>query len=130
MLLDFMISCRPAIIAIRTAKRIVWPAVLVLCAVAILPSPSSGQLVRVGPVSQANGFPQWYQDSTGLALNACLPNAKELADGTCLVTPDMLSNPGGAISFPTNFPDEFFFYALDSSVVTVNGGRGSYRARI
>jgi hypothetical protein len=127
---DFMTSCRTAIIAIRTAKHIVWPAVLVLCAIAILPSPSSGQLVRVGPVSQANGFPQWYQDSTGLALNACLPNAQELADGTCLVTPDMLSNPGGAISFPTNFPDEFFFYALDSSVVTVNGGRGSYRARI
>src|SRR5215470_101339 len=75
---------------------------------------SSAQLARVGPVDRNNGFPQWYQDSTGLAVNACLPNAQELADGTCLVTADMLTNPAAPIAFPNNFPDEFFFYALDT----------------
>ena len=40
------------------------------------------QLVRVGPVDRSNGLPIWYEDSTGLALDACLPNAQQLVDGT------------------------------------------------
>jgi len=80
------------------------------------------QLARVGPVDRNNGFPVWYQDSTGLALDACLPNAQELADGTCLVTPDQLTNPASPISFPGNFPDEFFYWNGTSNL-TVNGGR-------
>jgi len=61
-------------------------AVLFLTLLAIVPA--QAQLVRVGPVDRNNGFPAWYQDSTGLALNACLPNARELADGSCLITSD------------------------------------------
>ena len=83
---------------------------------------SHAQLARVGPVDRNNGFPVWYQDSTGLALDACLPNAQELADGTCLVTPDQLTNPASPISFPANFPDEFFYWNGTSNL-TVNGGR-------
>jgi Bacterial Ig domain len=81
-----------------------------------------GQLARVGPVDRNNGFPAWYQDSTGLALDPCLPNAQELADGTCLVDAEQLTNPASPISFPNNFPDEFFFWHGDSNL-TVNGGR-------
>jgi len=92
-------------------------------------SVSSAQLVRVGPVDRNNGFPAWYQDSTGLALNACLPNAQELADGTCAVFPDQLTNPAAPISFPNNFPDEFFYYGLDATT-PVNGGRLVWRARL
>jgi hypothetical protein len=88
----------------------------------ILSSSAFGQLARVGPVDNNNGFPQWYQDSTGLVLDACLPNSAELTDGTCLVTPDQLASPTSPIVFPTNFPDEFFYYNA-TSTMDVNGGR-------
>ena len=83
---------------------------------------SMGQLVRVGPVDRGNGFPTWYQDSSGLALDTCLPNAQQLADGTCLVTPDQLSSPGSPILFPGNFPDEFFYWNANANI-PVNGGK-------
>src|SRR5437899_1987008 len=96
-----------------------------LFALCVFADNASGQLARVGPVDRNNGFPQWYQDSTGLVLDACLPNAAELADGTCLVTPDQLTNPAAAISFPNNFPDEFFFFNANANL-TVNGGGALY----
>src|SRR5689334_10718992 len=74
------------------------------------------QLARVGPVDRNNGFPQWYQDPSGLVLDACLPNSAELADGTCLVGPEQLTNPSAPISFPNNFPDEFFFFNANSTM--------------
>jgi hypothetical protein len=81
-----------------------------------------GQLARTGPIDHSSGFPQWYQDPTGLVLDACMPNAAELADGTCLVDPTQLTNPASPISFPNNFPDEFFFFNANSKM-DVNGGR-------
>jgi Big-like domain-containing protein len=112
----------------RRSPRVRLSAVAIL-ALFFLTGISAAQLARVGPVDRNNGFPQWYQDSTGLAVNACLPNAQELADGTCLVTADMLTNPAAPIAFPNNFPDEFFFYALDTGG-PVNGGRLVWRARL
>lgn len=97
-------------------------AIMLVCFMLVLSGSALAQLARVGPVDKNNGFPQWYQDSTGLVLDACLPNAAELTDGTCLVTPDQLANPGSAISFPGNFPDEFFFFNANSTM-DVNGGR-------
>src|SRR5690348_6218609 len=95
---------------------------LTLASLLVLAGQGHAQLARVGPVDRNNGFPVWYQDSTGLVLDACLPNAQELADGTCLVTPDQLANPASPISFPGNFPDEFFYWN-GTSTLTVNGGR-------
>jgi len=93
-----------------------------LCLLAVFSGSAFGQLARVGPVDNNNGFPQWYQDSTGLVLDACLPNSAELTDGTCLVTPDQLASPTSPIVFPNNFPDEFFYYNA-TSTMDVNGGR-------
>ncbi|HZS26394.1 MAG TPA: Ig-like domain-containing protein, partial [Candidatus Angelobacter sp.] len=95
-------------------------ALVVLFALCLIPN-AFGQLARTGPVDSNNGFPQWYQDQSGLVLDACLPSAAELADGTCLVTPDQLANPSAPIVFPSNFPDEFFFFNANSKM-TVNGG--------
>jgi Bacterial Ig domain len=103
--------------AVMARGRIVAIFLLLLCTAA-----ANAQLVRVGPLDRNNGFPAWYQDSTGLALDACLPNAQQLADGTCLVTPDQLSSPNSPITFPTNFPDEFFYWNANANL-TVNGGR-------
>jgi hypothetical protein len=98
-----------------------WVFLLIITLV-ISTGTSMGQLARVGPVDRSNGFPTWYQDSTGLALDACLPNAQQLADGTCLVTPDQLSSPGSPIVFPGNFPDEFFYWNANANM-PVNGGK-------
>ena len=97
-------------------------ALLLVCFMMILSGSALAQLARVGPVDNNNGFPQWYQDSTGLVLDACLPNLAELTDGTCLVTPDMLASPTSPITFPNNFPDEFFFFNATSTMNLPSGG--------
>ncbi len=53
------------------------------------------------------GYPLWYQDSNDLRLELCLPNAAEIAAGACLAVPP---DPGAPIVFPTNFPDESFWF--------------------
>jgi len=61
--------------------------------------------IAVGPLNPDSGFPEWYEDQTGLRLELCLdPNA-------CLVP---LPNPAAPVSFPDNFPDEAFYWAADA----------------
>ncbi|HET9696190.1 MAG TPA: hypothetical protein VFP40_04930, partial [Terriglobales bacterium] len=92
-----------------------------LVVIALLGSSVAQQqgLARVGPVDSSNGFPQWYQDKTGLALDLCLPDAAELASGICFILPGTINLP---IVFPTNYPPEAFYFAADS-VMNVNGGQ-------
>jgi len=120
-------TCGPQSMMIGWSR--IWRTGFLLAGALFMTTISQAQLVRVGPVDRNNGFPAWYQDFTGLALNACLPNSQELADGSCLVTGDQLTNPSAPISFPNNFPDEFFFSALDAGT-PVNGGRLVWRARL
>src|SRR5438552_2154911 len=67
-------------------------------------------LFGFGPVNPAHGFPEYYQDSNGLALQACL----DLACDPALGIPD----PTRPVSFPDNFPVEFF-YSRAISTITV-----------
>jgi hypothetical protein len=87
----------------------------------IFAPPATADLFRVGPVDPANGYPRWYQDSTGLALNLCVPNAAELAAGSCLIFAADLPNPSQPVRFPDNFLDEHFWYNLNTSVPTASG---------
>lgn len=60
-------------------------------------------LERVGPVDPANGFPAWYMDTSGLALEFCLPlNQAEVDGGWCLLL------PGDPPQVPEVFPGAFF----------------------
>jgi hypothetical protein len=78
-----------------------------------------GQLTEVlagGPkervaYSLANGFPIWYRDENGLALELCLEQWVELA--TTLVHPCLTAEPflGAPISFPANFGAEALWWA-------------------
>ncbi|MFL5442694.1 MAG: cadherin-like domain-containing protein, partial [Myxococcales bacterium] len=85
--------------------------------------PAHAALQRVGPVSNApsiGGFPTWYQDKGGLALEFCDPlNQSEVAGGWCLLlAPDVPTVPE---TFPTPFFDEHFYFAADSALAPLAG---------
>lgn len=76
-------------------------------------------LERVGPTSPTNGFPTWYQDKTGLALEFCQPlNQAELDGGWCLLLPGDTTVPE---TFPAPFADEHFFWAGDAAINSPSG---------
>ena len=93
---------------------------LVLAAATVFTASAFADLARVGPIDPANGFPLWYQDKNGLVLDKCFPTSN-LAGG----------DPGGAqqnaclltfpppYTFPTNFPDEFFYLRAVTAPFTV-----------
>lgn len=79
------------------------------------------KLFRTGPLDEpsppGNGYPLWYQDTSGLVLDLCLPrNQAQLDAGICLITPPdnttVPPTPGFNLPlvFPTNFPDESFWW--------------------
>jgi hypothetical protein len=82
-------------------------------------------LERVGPngtKSSQGGYPTWYQDTTGLALEFCDPqNAAEVEGGWCLLLPPDV--PVVPEVFPTSFFDEHFYYAAGANLTTANGGK-------
>jgi Big-like domain-containing protein len=82
-------------------------------------------LERVGPTNPATGFPQWYQDKTGVAMEFCSPlNATELDGGWCVLFtgdtsapeqfPSVCADTGGAPQPSPCFADEHFYYAADA----------------
>ena len=76
-------------------------------------TPRNGSLVSFGPLMD-NGFPTSYKDSKAVRLEACFT-----ADDPFCPAPPGSFDPTQPVSFPTNFPDEFF-YQLASAVVPAN----------
>jgi len=72
-------------------------------------------------VDSANGFPQWYADGTGVRLSTCL----NPADPNCVVLPDATFTTTKPVSFPSNFPSEFFYALADSEAISLPGCNGS-----
>jgi cysteine-rich repeat protein len=72
-------------------------------------------LAAFGPVATF-GFPDFYRDTTGLALELCLDEEP----GTfCLPLPK--PDAAAPLSFPDNFPDEAFYWAADASMTGAAG---------
>lgn len=94
-----------------TLKLALWSTFLFLF-LTCLALPMRAQLARVGPVG-ASGYPNWYQDTTGLAMEFCQNLSQaELNGGWCrLLPPDPPTAPE---IFPSNFADEHFYWAADS----------------
>lgn len=93
-------------------KRLATPlAVLLLLFVGTIPT-AYAELARVGPIG-FGGYPAWYQDKTGLALDFCSPtNVSERDGGWCLLlTADVPVVPE---VFPTSFFDEHFYWAASA----------------
>jgi hypothetical protein len=96
----------------------------------VRPSDAALNAVDPGPYVAANGsFPVWYQDTRGLGLDLCLSGANIAAGAvpgglggpacTLLANPGIF-DPALPISFPTNFPDESFWFMGDA-VFTISG---------
>ena len=91
-----------------------------LLAIAIW-QPAHAVLQRAGPVDARHGFPAWYQDANGLALEFCSPtNLADLNAGLCAILP--AAPPAGLFTVPEVFPDNFslehFYYLLDSALTS------------
>ncbi len=65
----------------------------------------------------ANGFPAWYQDANGLALQLCMPGT--LADLNAGICPVFAADlPAGALPevFPANWAHEHFYYMVTTDL--------------
>ncbi|MSX70892.1 MAG: hypothetical protein F2752_04920, partial [Actinobacteria bacterium] len=92
-------------------------AIVAALAAMALAQPAQAILQRVGPVDPATGYPAWYQDANGLAVELCTPTTQaDLVSGICLVTPaEVVVVPE---VFPTNWSQEHFYY-FTSAVMRV-----------
>jgi hypothetical protein len=80
-------------------------------------------LERVGPIGNATtqgGYPAWYQDTTGIAVEFCDPHPEELANGWCLLLPGDVNAPENLAA--SNFFDEHFYFAAGSALTPATGG--------
>ena len=87
-----------------------------LDAVALLPL-GAHALERVGPNDPTNGFPRWFQDSTGITLDLCVPQTAAEAPWC-----NMALDPGVTIpeQFPENWSVEHFYWMGETSIVNAN----------
>lgn len=79
-----------------------------------LPVPLSGRGFAGAPAQSASqipaGFPTWFQDDNGVRVDACLTQG----DPGCILLGGPGFNPAQPISFPGNFPPEFFWYMAET----------------
>ncbi|QKJ18298.1 hypothetical protein [Microbacterium hominis] len=78
-----------------------------------------GGLTAVGPSSSDHGFPAWYEDSTGTRIEPCL----DIDNPMCGFLPGDVPDDTIPISFPDNFPGEFFYQLVASELDLPGGGR-------
>ena len=95
-------------------------AVLFLLVGLLLATTAQAALFRVGPNDvpspPGNGYPLWYQDTLGVALDLCVPTTVNQLD-PCLLAPlPGAPPPTLPFSFPDNWLDEFFWYGADATL--------------
>jgi hypothetical protein len=100
-------------------------AALVTLALALSAGTANAALERMGPVSASpsiGGYPSWFMDKSGLAMEFCDPlNQAELNGGWCTLFPP---TPATAPeSFPNNFFDEHFYWDATNVVVHQSGAK-------
>ena len=90
---------------------------------AIATTPAWAVLERMGPVNNAptvGGYPAWFQDKTGIAIEFCdVKTQAELDGGWCLLLPGDVNIPE---AFPSNFFDEHFYWAADNVLADAANG--------
>ena len=115
----------------KNAKRLPAATAVLLLVGAVPLSQAALNAVDPGPYLAANGFfPAWYQDTNGVALDLCLSPAVSINGSMCVLLPNPgIFDPAEPILFPSNFPDESFWFTADASIVA-GGVDLSYGAAI
>lgn len=104
----------------------------ILVATAFAATPARAALQKVGAISPVHGFPVWFQDAGGLALQLCLDQNNPF----CVLTPPFdpavaptppgplpITTAPGAVLSATNFPEEaFWYFASVDNTLSVAGG--------
>ena len=81
----------------------------VALAAALFAQPARAVLQDFGPISARTGFPTWYRDLNGNAVQSCLSTSESPnAPGFPMCFP-LVPNPAG---FAGNLGDEFFYSDL------------------
>jgi len=107
-------------------------AVAIFAGMLQIPAQAALNAVDPGPYNLANGnFAGWYQDSHGRTLDLCLTKAVSSrvagAPGAPAYMCTLLPTPGvfddtQPIAFPSNFPDEAFWFTADAAIVDAARG--------
>ncbi|MFF5867795.1 hypothetical protein [Pseudomonas sp. NPDC012596] len=107
-------------------------AVAIFASMLQLPAQAALFAVDTGPYNPANGgFAAWYQDTHGRTLDLCLTKAVSSrvagAPGSPAYMCTLLPTPGvfddtQPIVFPSNFPDEAFWFTADAAIVDAARG--------
>ena len=94
----------------KSVPRRAIAVIAALAAVALLPS-GVRALERVGPINPTIGFPLWFQDSTGITLDLCVPQTAAEAPWC-----NMALDPGVTIpeQFPENWSVEHFWWSAEA----------------
>src|SRR3954447_14103552 len=108
-------SVKPVVAGVTATATFGLLAVTALGVPLVPSSARGGALTEVGPTAE-HGFPAWYRDSNNVRLEACVSD-----DPLCPVLADEVPNPDQPISYPDNFPGEFFYQLAGSTVTLTNG---------
>ena len=110
---------RTKIVALSTVLVLTAGAVAIAAPTGIFTPGTGGPqgIVTVGPVNPNNGFPDWYRDTNGVDLMPCVDPQDKFCGGA-VAAPDNTA----PITFPDNFPDEFFYMSADADALTSAGG--------
>jgi len=109
-------------------KQVFKKTMVASVAAMLLAQPALAVLQRQGPVDPAHGFPAWFQDRNGLALELCTINSPGAAGlavvnaGLCAIVNAPVPNGIQVVPevFPTNFTTEHF-YTLGSATLSPAG---------
>lgn len=88
-----------------------------LAACLVVPSVSNAALQDLGAVDPVTGYPTWYRDSSGTALQLCLSDAANAAGLPLCLDP---ASPDGI--FPGSRGDENFWFMADTAIDFPSGG--------
>jgi hypothetical protein len=95
-----------------------------ILAAVLVSNPAQATLARMGPSNpdpRVGGYPAWYQDSTGLALEFCsLTSQAEVDGGWCLLLPAdapvLPESYPAALAGTGSFGEEHFYYDATAGI--------------
>lgn len=108
----------------KNVSRYITSAVVLAALTAGSGAAEAGLLAK-SPINTPGGYPSWFQDQSGLALQGCLNDPPQLPN-LCLLPDGVIEQPGfnprAAKVFPDNFPMEHFYFVATTADIPLTGG--------